>query len=178
MSKSRLEQWRVLAVDPTSRGFGFVLLEGPSQLIDWGVSHACGDKYTWCLTRITHLIDLYSPEVIVIENSAGSGSRRTARVRQLLREIQALAMNRDIPTRRYSRSELRQAFSKFGARTKYQIAKAIVGSFPELASRLPPFRKPWMCEDDRMSIFDALGLALAMFHFEHRPNKPSRARRN
>jgi hypothetical protein len=154
------------------------LLEGPSQLIDWGVSHSGKDKYTWCLTRIARLIDLYHPEIIVFENTAGSGSRRTARVRQLLMEIQALAMNRDILTRRYSRSELRHAFSQVRARTKYQIAKAIVSSFPELASRLPPFRKPWMCEDDRMSIFDALGLALAMFHFEHRPDKVSRARRN
>ena len=28
--------------------------------------------------------------------------------------------------------------------------------FPELAPRLPRFRKPWMSEDYRMSIFDAI----------------------
>jgi len=28
---------RVLAIDPSTRGFGFAVLEGPSRLIDWGV---------------------------------------------------------------------------------------------------------------------------------------------
>jgi Holliday junction resolvasome RuvABC endonuclease subunit len=178
MSKSRLDERRVLAIDPTSRGFGFVLLEGSHRLIDWGVAHARVDKHRRCLARVANLIAHYEPEVIVLEDGAGRGSRRSARVRQLLKEIQGLAMNRDIPTRRYSRSELRHAFAESGARTKYEIAKVIVGRFPELTSRLPPFRKPWMSEDDRMSIFDALGLALTMLHFEHQSSKASRGPRN
>ncbi|MGO8735355.1 MAG: hypothetical protein ACLQVM_21465 [Terriglobia bacterium] len=174
MSKVPSEHRRVLAIDPTSRGFGFVVLEGPHRLIDWGVAHARVDKHRRCLARVANLIAHYEPEVIVLEDGAGRGSRRSARVRQLLKEIQGLAMNRDIPTRRYSRSELRHAFAESGARTKYEIAKVIAGRFPELASRLPPFRKPWMSEDDRMNIFDALGLALTMLHFEHRSSKTSR----
>ena len=35
--------------------------------------------------------------------------------------------------------------------------------FPELAPRLPRSRKPWMSEDYRMSIFDAVALALTFF---------------
>jgi hypothetical protein len=35
-----------------------------------------------------------------------------------------------------------------------------------------------MSEDDRMSIFDALGLALTMLHFEHQSSKASRGPRN
>jgi hypothetical protein len=34
---------------------------------------------------------------------------------------------------------------------------------PELAPRLSRFRKPWMSEDYRMSIFDAVALALTFF---------------
>ena len=33
--------------------------------------------------------------------------------------------------------------------------------FPELEKRLPRVRKPWMSEDERMSIFDAVALAIA-----------------
>jgi hypothetical protein len=33
----------------------------------------------------------------------------------------------------------------------------------ELAPRLPRFRKPWMSEDYRMSIFDAVSWAVAQF---------------
>jgi hypothetical protein len=37
----------------------------------------------------------------------------------------------------------------------------IAKRFPEeLGSRLPPERKPWMSEDSRMNIFDAVALAL------------------
>jgi hypothetical protein len=33
---------RVLAIDPTHRGFGYVILEGPERLIDWGTRHVPG----------------------------------------------------------------------------------------------------------------------------------------
>ena len=65
-----------------------------------------------------------------------------------------------------SRAELKQAFAESGAGTKYEIAMAIANRFPELAPRLPRFRKPWMGEDYRMSIFDAVALAIAFFQFQ------------
>ena len=49
------------------------------------------------------------------------------------------------------------------ATTKQEIAIAIAERFPELAPRLPRSRKPWMSEDYRMSIFDAVALALTFF---------------
>jgi hypothetical protein len=60
----------------------------------------------------------------------------------------------------YSRAKVKQAFSKSGTSTKQEIALDIVNRFHDLAPRLPRFRKPWMSEDYRMSIFDAVGLAL------------------
>ena len=58
---------------------------------------------------------------------------------------------------------MKQAFSESGASNKYEIAVAIANRFPELAPRLPRFRKPWMSEDYRMSIFDAVGFAVSFF---------------
>ena len=44
--------------------------------------------------------------------------------------------------------------------TKQACAETLAAKFPvELASRLPPKRRPWMSEDPRMDIFDAVGLA-------------------
>jgi len=34
---------------------------------------------------------------------------------------------------------------------------------PELTPRFPRFKKPWMSEDYRMSIFDAIAFATAFF---------------
>ena len=42
------------------------------------------------------------------------------------------------------------------------MAELLAKKFPdELASRLPPKRKPWKSEDSRMDIFDAVALAVA-----------------
>lgn len=166
MSRSRLGERRVLAIDPTSRGFGFAVLEGPERLLDWGVAQARRNKHAQCLARIADLIRYYEPAAIVAEDGTGQGSRRCLRVLLLLRDARKLAVKNQIVMRSFSRSKVRRTFSEEKALTKYQIAKIIAGRFPELVPRLPPFRKSWMSEDDRMSIFDALALALTFFHFE------------
>jgi len=47
---------------------------------------------------------------------------------------------------------------------KHPIASILADRYQEeLAPRLPPFRKPWMSEDERMAMFDAAALAVAYF---------------
>ena len=46
--------------------------------------------------------------------------------------------------------------------TKHEIALAIAQAFPELTSRLPRKRRPWMSEDESMNVFDAVALALTV----------------
>jgi hypothetical protein len=58
---------------------------------------------------------------------------------------------------------VKQEFSESGASNKFEIAKTIAARFPELTPRLPRFRKPWMSEDYRMSIFDAVAFGLTFF---------------
>ena len=46
--------------------------------------------------------------------------------------------------------------------TKHALAVLLAARFPkELQTRLPPKRRPWMSEDYRMGIFDAVALAVA-----------------
>jgi hypothetical protein len=68
--------------------------------------------------------------------------------------------------RSFSRVKVKLVFSESGAQTKQEIAVAIAKRFPELAPRLPRFRKPWMSEDYRMSIFDAVGFGLTFFEWK------------
>lgn len=44
MSRAYTKDIRVLAIDPSTRGFGFAVLEGPNRLIDWGVKETKVDK--------------------------------------------------------------------------------------------------------------------------------------
>jgi len=151
---------RVLAIDPSTRGVGFAVMEGPERLVDWGIKGVKSDKNRESLEHITRLIKRYHPDVIVIENHQHKSARRRVRVRQLLNAIVLFASIGEVRVRKVSRAAIKNAFMKVGAATKHQIATEIARRFPELTPRLPPVRKPWMSEDNRMSIFDSVALAL------------------
>lgn len=157
---------RILAIDPTTKGFGYAVLEGPESLIDWGLVGVRGEKNPACLQRLARLLDDFAPGLLVIEDCASGRSRRSGRVQELLSSARMLAEVRNIRSRAFSRSKVREVFSRFGATNKHQIATVIAGRFPELELKLPPYRKPWMSEDDRMAIFDSLSFALTFFHLK------------
>lgn len=154
---------RVLAVSPSTRGFGFAVIEEPNELIDWGVKETKQDKNAQCRTLVGKLIDYYQPDVFVVEEWKAKDTQRRARIRALLEELSKLAAVKKVQTRSISRAAVRKVFSPSEAFTKQQIAITIASHFPELERQLPPNRKPWMPEDYRMSIFDAVSLALSFF---------------
>jgi hypothetical protein len=161
---------RILAIDPITRGFGFAVLDGPHCLIDWGLkgtSRWQEPRERWCLRQIAELIDVYRPDRVVVEDCFDRRSRRVQTSRRLIERICNVARLHGVSARRISRAGVHRAFPPERACTKYKIALAIAGRFPELAWRLPPIRKPWMSEDTRMGIFDAVALALA-FYAQHR----------
>ena len=77
-----------------------------------------------------------------------------------------MASESKLRIRAFSRRHIRQAFAAEGAVTRQEIATAIPRRFPELAPRLPRERRPWMSEDYRMSIFDAVSFALVFYHVQ------------
>jgi hypothetical protein len=72
-----------------------------------------------------------------------------------------VAEEHGIPMHVLGRDEIESTFCRFQARTKEEIAWAIVGIFPELLVRLPPKRKKWQPEPHRMIIFDAIATGFA-----------------
>ena len=149
---------RVLAVDPSTRGFGYALFEGPDRLVDWGTKDIRTDKDRAALRKIEELIRRYEPVVLVVEDCGHARSRRNLRVRRLTRQMFALARRSGIKGYALPVATVYQQFSKRGAQTKYDIASVLAREFPALMLRLPPKRKPWQSEDSRMSIFDAAAL--------------------
>src|SRR5215813_10843103 len=103
MSRAYRNDKRALAIDPSTRGFGFAILEGPNRLIDWGVKETKIDKKRGSLKFIEELIERYQPSVLVVEDYAGKGSRRCGRVRELINDISKLAANRKVKVRSVSR---------------------------------------------------------------------------
>ena len=154
---------RVLALDPISRGLGIVVFESPSLPIEWSVKEVRDRKEERCLTLIADLLDRFQPDIIVMEDTDSPTCRRCLRVRALIHSIGAFTASRHVPTALVTRD---QVHTMFGVSTKHQIATVIASRLPELAPLLPPFRKPWMSEDPRMSLFDAAAFALAYYHLK------------
>lgn len=165
MSHNITKEIRVLAIAPSTRGFGFAVLEGAGRLIDWGTKSARRDKNRECLRKVGELIDCYQPAALVVEDCAAQDSRRCDRVRRLIDAILNLAVERKIRTRRFSRRQVQRTFSKNRAASKHEIATVIAGRFPELAPHVPRYRKAWMSEDERQNVFDAVGLVITASNF-------------
>src|SRR6266487_4130483 len=90
MKASSIQNQRVLAVDPYDQGLGFAVLEGPEELIDWGLKHAenrSGACYTEFLAK---LIRRYDPDILITEDGARQGSSRHRETRLLLKRNRRL----------------------------------------------------------------------------------------
>jgi hypothetical protein len=152
---------RIIAIDPITKGFGFAVFEQPFHLVAWGVARVEGEKRTGAIAQFEKLLADFRPDGVVLEDAAAPGSRRRHRVRRLIDDLLALARERDIAVHTFARSAVIERFSSPDEpATKYSIAKRLTKDFPELQTKLPPPRKPWQSEDERMSIFDALALAV------------------
>jgi hypothetical protein len=155
-----------LAIDPASRGFGYALFEGPSKPLDWGVTSIRFQKNKRSLERIKKIIKYYQPEVIILEECNALGSSRCRRIEKLIDRVNDFATLQGIPIKKYSRSRIQEVFGMFEMRTKYEIAQKICEWLPELQPKIPGERKPWMSEDERMNIFDAVSLVLTYYYLE------------
>jgi hypothetical protein len=151
---------RVLAVDPFSRGVGFAVLEGPECLVDWGLRTTAKADNAKSASVIQQLIERFRPDVLALEDWNAVGARRCARVETLLDGIAAEEGKR-VLVRLIARREIRALGPLSETSTKYGRACLLADRFPELQAFLPPLRKLWMPEDDRMAIFDAVSFAAA-----------------
>ena len=156
------KHFRILAISPSTRGFGFVVLEGEATLVDWGGKSVDGNKNARCLAKVDDMIAHYQPGVMVLQDCSSKDSRRSARIQKLSEQIVALALRRKVNVKLFSKEQVKRIFFTDGEGTKHALAEILAKRFPEeLGCRLPPKRRPWMSEDSRMDIFDAASLALA-----------------
>jgi hypothetical protein len=156
-----MKQKRIIAFDIHPSHFGYVIFEGPKELLDWGVRSFRGGVNAVrgpAAEKFSVLLDDFAPSAIVIE-------KRITRIRKLSGKIAAVlreAEKHRVPVRWVTRRMVKRAFAGH-ERNKDQIAVVLGERFPELSSRVPPQRKIWMSEDYRMSIFDAAALGVAYF---------------
>jgi hypothetical protein len=149
---------RVLALDLHPRRFGYVIVENPDKLLDWGVRsyRRKGNSADVLIRRrLRPLLALWKPSLVVIRGARQLSSRKNLLRGRLLKRVVAEARNyrarvQIIKKRPTDRAE---------KLTKYERAQTVVQRFPVLTQKLPPKRKPWESEHYSMSIFEALAIA-------------------
>jgi hypothetical protein len=167
---------RILGIDPFSRGVGFAVLEGQGNavtLVDWGLRTTGKADNGKSAHAIEALIDRFRPDILALENWDAPGSRRCHRVDLLLNGI-ASSRDRRLRVRLVSKRQVSGIGPLPHTATKHGRARLVADRFPELEPFLPPVRKIWMHEDDRMSIFDAASFALACLPAETPEADPGR----
>jgi hypothetical protein len=148
----------ILAIDPTSRGFAFAVLEAPAFLVDWG-ERIVPAKSGGLLRKVDELLSRYEPALLVIEDLGVTGTRRRKRAREEINRMEQLAKARGVQAKRVSRLAVLDTFAP--GKSKYEVALRLAQAFSVLGDRLPRRRKAWMSEDQRTNIYDALGFAAA-----------------
>lgn len=156
----------VCAIYPNSTGYGFVYLENPRKLIDYGAVRIHPFSNRKLLERVKKSFDYFRPSIVIIQDPDGNYARTGKRIRRLIDKIKEYAESEHLKVDQFSRDQIRDVFYNFGVLTKYDIAKYLLTEFKELALKEPKKRKMWTSEDTNMSIFDALSLALTWFYLK------------
>lgn len=149
------------------RSLGYCVAEAPLFATEWGIKDIKSNSNEELLAKARKLLDWERPDVVVVENYAGQGSRRSERMQEAIKAIAELAVGLGIVVAAYSRGVVRETFSSLGAYTKYEIAVVLARMVPCLRSKLPQ-RKPMAWENERpaMALFDAA--AFLMTHHKRR----------
>lgn len=154
----------VLALYPFARGIAFTFFEAPLSPIDWGIKEVRGPERTARALEVAKsLIDRLQPDSLVLADPTDQIGKRSERVKRVEKLIVNYAIGQSVDVHRYSRTDIRACFRGVGARTRYEIAQAIAAQIHAFGLKLPPVRKIWKREDERMSLFDAASLAMTHY---------------
>jgi len=153
----------VLALAPVYRGIGFIVFDEQRTPIDWGVKETRVNKQALCRARVSALLLLHRPQVVVLERTGGPGCKRRRRMRELIVELASLAEAAGHSVTLYERAAMVACLELDPLAGKDAIAAAVAQSLPVLSHRLPPSRKIWEGEKHSMAMFEAAALALTHF---------------
>lgn len=153
--KKYFHDLRVLSIAPNPKGFGFAVIEGRDRLVDWGVARVWARARIEFVARVDASITRYRPALIVLPEIPSEPHR--ARTARRLEALHTHARAIGMPVVIATRDDVRATFPT----TRQARAVKLAEHFPELMAWLPRERRPWMTEDERMYIFDAIALTVS-----------------
>jgi len=145
---------------PNAFGLSFVISKGPNDIVHFGKKTVSKKQITDFLEKIESIMDDYEPELVILRDYNHPKGHLSQKYKGIWQAIEEQALFKGLPVFKYSRDQVKEVFSSFDAKTKFEISERIIEWYPQLKSRSPRKRKPWMNEDNQMGIFDAFSLML------------------
>jgi len=153
-----------LVLYPNTFGVGFVICEGPKEILDYGIKKVRPISHHKYMKKVKWLLDFCKPDIILLLDY--KSRKISKRQKRIIDEIVQLAHASNLNLKSYSRSQIKQTFLIFNAKTKYDIAMVILNWYPELKNKEPHKRLPWMAEHYQMVVFDTFSLMLTHYYLE------------
>jgi hypothetical protein len=165
---------RLLALEVRSRKMGFVVFEGPTRLLDFGIrgfSQPTQRLHEVVAKRIKPLLFRYSPSAIVMRRDNHYALQHPARLRIATDAIRKEGNRCGIEFRLLKTKSRNNFFVQVGCDAKHQVAQLIAKQFNELSPMLQPQRRPWHSESYHTVIFDAVATGLCALADEFTPDE-------
>lgn len=152
-----IERRSIVGIDVTTKGLAYIFFED-GRLIDWENLRRGDDGED--LALFDRVVDGCAADIVLLEDPDANGCRLGARAQSVARAMARHARVRGVRLVLVSRAEVRASWFARGATNKQEIASAIGVMFPEFAPLVPPPRRIFDREAERMNLFDALALVL------------------
>lgn len=154
---------RILALEVRPQRLGFVVLQGVTRPLDWGLRLYCRKKglapSAGC-AKVATLLDLYAPAAVVIRRRSGGPAPHRETARATVSRVAAELRRRSVACQFVTTKEVRRFFFRYGGTTKHEIASILAEWYEDLAWKLPLKRRPWNRERYSTLIFDAVATAV------------------
>ncbi|WP_313111604.1 hypothetical protein [Aequorivita sediminis] len=165
MNKRLDEQFeKVLAVYPKAKGYAYVLMEGPTQVLEQKMVSISPVDNTKILKEITDLLKTHTPQALILEDTNGKFSRKGGRGKQLIRSLCLSAKYLGISVYSYAREDIRFVFEIWRAKTKYEIAEVIAKNIKGFEMLLYPKPKYPGSQKYLTALFDAVSLGITHYY--------------
>ena len=138
---------RGVAVEVTTRGLSFVALEGTDRLLDWGIRRQANTE-SQVAERTKSFVKLFKPDVLILEEPAGSNKGK--HIRSGLALLEQAAHGHGIRT----------IAIEWCSSDRKDVADQIVKRFPALRLALPEISKYSESKSPSYSVFVAAARGL------------------
>ncbi len=154
-------RFRILGIDPHAHGFGFAVFEDHEFLVEWGTARVWGKESAAFVARVETMIARFKPTAVAFP--APPSIRPRKKLRRLASALVHASGDSGVPVLLITQQAVQSVFPA-DVTTKYQRATHLISIFPELELIMPPPRKPWLPQDERLTMFTALALCIASMY--------------